>query len=134
MKAMEDDNNMDAFIQCAFLCPTLGESVECLEAGIKKGALYCQTNCRHQSSLNAGRTALKKRFGSDVFDDGSKYAGHFWDSFVESRPYMRILQAMVRIAFTNKEYYKSAWVSFDRSQSIRLDMFLLALIVRLLSK
>jgi hypothetical protein len=29
---------MDAFVQCAFLCPTLDDSVECLEAGIKKGA------------------------------------------------------------------------------------------------
>jgi hypothetical protein len=60
-------------------------------------------------TTRVGRAALKQRFGSDVFDDGSKYAGHFWD-FVESRPYMRILQAMVRIAFTNKEYNKSAWV------------------------
>jgi hypothetical protein len=69
-----------------------------------------------------GRTALKKRFGSDVFDNGSKYAGHFWD-FVESRPYMRILQAMVRIAFTNKEYNKSAWVSFDLGHKIYVLMY-----------
>lgn len=59
------------------------------------------------TTLHLGRTALKKRFGSDVFDDGSKYAGKFWD-FVESRPYMRIMQAMVRIAFMNIEYSKSA--------------------------
>lgn len=39
MKAMEDSNNLDAFVQCAFLCPTLHESVECLETGIKKGLL-----------------------------------------------------------------------------------------------
>lgn len=54
-----------------------------------------------------GRAALKRRFGSNIFDDTSEYAGRFWD-FPESRPYMRILQAMVRIAFTNKEYNKSA--------------------------
>jgi hypothetical protein len=39
LKAMADGSNMDAFIQYAFLCPTLDESVECLEAGIKMGAL-----------------------------------------------------------------------------------------------
>lgn len=59
---------------------------------------------------NPGRTCLKKKFGSDVFEDGSKYAGHFWD-FVESRPYMRGLQAMVRIAFEAKQYRKSAYVT-----------------------
>lgn len=37
VKAMKDGNNLDAFVQTAFLCPTLAESVECLEAGIKKG-------------------------------------------------------------------------------------------------
>ncbi|KAF7980760.1 hypothetical protein HWV62_36801 [Athelia sp. TMB] len=90
MKAMEDKNNLDAFVQCAFLCPTNAESIECLEAGI-----------------NNGRAFLKKKFGSNVFEEGSKYAGHFWD-FIESRPYMRILQAMVRIAIEGKKYRKAA--------------------------
>jgi len=33
---MKDNNNMDVFVQCTFRCPTLDESVESLEAGIKK--------------------------------------------------------------------------------------------------
>lgn len=40
VKAMDDRNNLDAFIQCAFLCPTLDESVECLEGGIRNGDRY----------------------------------------------------------------------------------------------
>jgi len=42
VKAMKDGNNLDAFIQCAFLCPTLDESVECIETGIQKGAFDYQ--------------------------------------------------------------------------------------------
>ena len=48
MKAMEDPNNMDAFVQCAFLCPTLDESVECLEAGIVKGTSSYHITPQHQ--------------------------------------------------------------------------------------
>jgi hypothetical protein len=73
--------------------------------------------------ITAGRTALKRRFGSDVFDDGSKYANRFWD-VIETRPYMRILQAMVRISFMNKDYNKSAWVL--SVLAICLNVFLLS--------
>jgi hypothetical protein len=61
VKAMEDGNNMDAFVQCAFLCPTLDESVECLETGIKKGALYYQILLNVDPDYIAtGRAALKR--------------------------------------------------------------------------
>ena len=57
--------------------------------------------------LYLGQAALKRKLGADVFNDNSKYAGKFW-GLLETRPYMRTLQAMVRIAFTNKQYTKSA--------------------------
>lgn len=34
MKAIEDKNNMDAFVQMAFLLPDMNDSVECLETGL----------------------------------------------------------------------------------------------------
>lgn len=37
VKAMEDGTNLDAYVAMAFICPTLDDSVECLEAGIRKG-------------------------------------------------------------------------------------------------
>ena len=37
VKAMEDGTNLDAYVAMAFICPTLNDSVECLEAGIRKG-------------------------------------------------------------------------------------------------
>ena len=110
-KAMADGTNLDAYVTMAFICPTLDDSVECLEAGIRKGMPVWSPprvmTTEEIEFLYLGRAALKRKLGVDVFDDSSKYAGKFW-GLLETRPYMRILQAMVRIAFTNKQYSKSA--------------------------
>lgn len=37
MKAIEDTNNTDAFVQMAFLFSDMNDSVECLETGINHG-------------------------------------------------------------------------------------------------
>lgn len=44
-----------------------------------------------------------------MFEDGSKYAGHFWE-LIDTRPYMRGLQALVRIGVEGKQYKKSVYV------------------------
>ncbi|KIJ62725.1 hypothetical protein HYDPIDRAFT_30314 [Hydnomerulius pinastri MD-312] len=88
-KAMEDDNNLDAFIQAAFLFP-LPEAVKVLEHAEEKG-----------------RFGLKRRLEPNCFEDGSKYDGCFYQ-LLETRPYMRVLQAQVRLYFENGQYDKSA--------------------------
>ena len=57
----------------------------------------------------AGRRYLKKDLGPNCFDDGSEEVGHFW-GILETRPYMRVLQALVRIHVDNKQHGKSAYV------------------------
>lgn len=52
---------------------------------------------------------MKKCLGDDVFEDSSRYAGKFW-SLLETRPYMRLLQAQVKVFFDNGDYEKSAYV------------------------
>ena len=56
-----------------------------------------------------GRAHLIRQFGPDCFEDdraGSR-VGQFW-SLLETRPYMRILQATVRLTFEIRDYRKSA--------------------------
>ncbi|KAI0663084.1 hypothetical protein C8Q70DRAFT_1042671 [Cubamyces menziesii] len=89
-KAMEDPNNLDAYVQMAFLMPTIGEGIKLLE-----------------KAEADGRAILKRYFSPTCFDDGNEYIGQFW-TLLETRPYMRVLQAMVRLAFENKDYNKSA--------------------------
>ncbi|KAI0370235.1 hypothetical protein BV20DRAFT_305450 [Pilatotrama ljubarskyi] len=89
-KAMEDPNNLDAAVQMAFLMPTLTMGVNLLEEAAERG-----------------RAHLKRYLGPTCFDDGDQYVGRFW-SLLETRPYMRVLQAIVRLAFENKDYNKSA--------------------------
>ena len=43
----------------------------------------------------------------DDSDDEDSPVGHFW-GILETRPYMRVLQAIVRLAFENKDYNKCA--------------------------
>ncbi|KAH7913337.1 hypothetical protein BJ138DRAFT_1171344 [Hygrophoropsis aurantiaca] len=89
LKAMEDENNLDAFIQAAFLFP-LNEAVQFLEDAERKG-----------------RQGLKRRFGPLCFNDDAPQVGRFWD-ILETRPYMRVLQAQVRLYFENRQFAKSA--------------------------
>ncbi|KAJ7087158.1 hypothetical protein C8R44DRAFT_687388 [Mycena epipterygia] len=92
MKALEDKNNFDAEIQMAFLSPDLLFSVEVLE-----------------SAEARARALLIKHLGSDCFDDGGPCVGRFCDSkILLTRPYMRVLQALVRMCFETKQYEKGA--------------------------
>lgn len=81
---MEDENNLDAFIQFAFL-HHLPEAVKVLQ----------------------GRASLERRLGNDCFDDDGEYVGRFYE-VLTSRPYMRVLQAQVRLYFENGQYAESA--------------------------
>ncbi|EPT02866.1 hypothetical protein FOMPIDRAFT_1029164 [Fomitopsis schrenkii] len=90
LKAMEDPNNLDADIQYCFLQPNLDMSIQVLEDAERKG-----------------RAALLKLLGPRTFDDDGGQVGNFW-TMIETRPYMRVLQAMVRIAFQKDDYNKSA--------------------------
>ncbi|KAG2030373.1 hypothetical protein BDR03DRAFT_929088 [Suillus americanus] len=89
LKAMEDGNNLDAFVQAAFLFP-LPEALKALENAEAKG-----------------REGLKQRLGPTCFDDGSKEVGKFY-SILETRPYMRVLQAQVRLYFEVGQFGKSS--------------------------
>jgi len=57
---------------------------------------------------------VKKRLGDDCFDDDGDCVGHFW-GLLETRPYMRVLQALVRLYFEDEQYEKSAYVLSSRS-------------------
>ena len=50
---------------------------------------------------------MRQILGPTCFDDDDEYVGHFW-GLIETRPFMRVLQAIVRLAFENKEFNKSA--------------------------
>lgn len=50
------------------------------------------------------RSSSFKTLGDDCFDDGSDTVGHFW-GVLETRPYMRVQQALVRIYFEEKKKY-----------------------------
>ncbi|KAG1743320.1 uncharacterized protein EDB91DRAFT_240724 [Suillus paluster] len=89
LKAMEDGNNLDAFIQAAYLFP-LPEALKALENAEAKG-----------------KEGLKQLLGATCFDDGSKEVGKF-HSILETRPYMRVLQAQVRLYFEAGQFGKSS--------------------------
>ncbi|GBE79251.1 hypothetical protein SCP_0204480 [Sparassis crispa] len=90
LKAMEDGNNLDAAVQMAFLMPNLNVSVKVLEGAEEHG-----------------RKHLQRSLGPKCFEDGSDHVGNFW-GILETRPYMRVLQALVRLYFENKQFDKSA--------------------------
>ncbi|KAF8963242.1 hypothetical protein BDZ97DRAFT_1821224 [Flammula alnicola] len=89
LKAIKDNNNLDAIIQVAFLLDMPG-AIEALEAAELRG-----------------RVILKKALGNDCFDDEGDSVGHFW-GILETRPYMRVLQALVRLYFESGRVKESA--------------------------
>ncbi|KAJ6506845.1 hypothetical protein C8R45DRAFT_970713 [Mycena sanguinolenta] len=90
--ARKDGNNFDAEIQMAYLSPDLLFSIKVLESAEKRA-----------------RTLLLNRLGKECFDDGGPCVGRFWDaSLLPTRPYMRVLQALVRMCFETKQYEKGA--------------------------
>jgi len=84
----ENPDNLDAAIQFAFLTDAQG-ALEVLEG-----------------AENTGRAVLKRVLGNDCFDDSGDSVGHFW-GILETRPYMRVLQALVRVYFENRKYADS---------------------------
>ncbi|KAF5329336.1 hypothetical protein D9619_009278 [Psilocybe cf. subviscida] len=54
-----------------------------------------------------GRAMLKKSLGTDCFDDDSEYVGNFW-GILETRPYMRVLQALAERLYMSKHFNESA--------------------------
>ncbi|KAJ7105501.1 hypothetical protein C8R43DRAFT_1046632 [Mycena crocata] len=89
LEAIKDKNNLDAFIQMAFLSPTKTEAVENLEM-----------------TKSIGRGVMERRLGPDAFSDGGPHVGNF-GTILDTRPYMRVLQALVRMYFETEKYTKS---------------------------
>ncbi|KAI0773887.1 hypothetical protein C8Q74DRAFT_1199891 [Fomes fomentarius] len=90
-KALDQDpDNLDAVVQMAFLMPTMKAGLNLLEDAAARG-----------------RANLQRSLGPNCFDDDSEQIGYFW-RILETRPYMRVLQAIVRLAFEVKDYSKSA--------------------------
>ncbi|KAI0699408.1 hypothetical protein BC835DRAFT_1304485 [Cytidiella melzeri] len=98
-KAMEDPRNLDAWIQLAFLAPDLTKSTGIL------------VNAERQ-----GKRLLKQEFGQRCFDEHPdpmiSRVGQFW-SLLQTRPYMRTLQALVRIHQENKRFDLAAKVGIE---------------------
>ncbi|KAJ6580004.1 hypothetical protein DFH09DRAFT_1260399 [Mycena vulgaris] len=90
--ALKDRNNFDADIQLAYLTSDLSLSVQLLESAEKRA-----------------RALLISRLGADCFDDNGRCVGKFGDSgLLLTRPYMRVLQGLVRMCFDAKQYEKAA--------------------------
>jgi hypothetical protein len=60
--------------------------------------------------IHAGRAFLQQRLGKDCFNNDSQQVGNFW-SILETRPYMRVLQALVRLYFEEGRFEESAYVT-----------------------
>ncbi|KAK1216291.1 hypothetical protein PQX77_021078 [Marasmius sp. AFHP31] len=88
-KAMQDKNNVDVFVSIAFLAPDYENAIETLDEGKRRGRVY-----------------LERKFGSNAFDDNGPLMGEFY-SIIETRPYMRVMQAYVRMHVEFKKYAKA---------------------------
>jgi hypothetical protein len=76
--------------------------------------------------LFAGKALLQLDLGPKCFDDDGDRVGHFWD-LLETRPYMRTLQALVRIHQENKRFDLAAYVAlFSYSWLINHTTFFLS--------
>jgi hypothetical protein len=60
-----------------------------------------------------GRASLQRRLSKDCFEDSGKHVSHFW-SIIETRPYMRVLQTLVRLYFEEGRFEESAYVTVLR--------------------
>ncbi|KAJ7440939.1 hypothetical protein FB451DRAFT_1299348 [Mycena latifolia] len=90
--ALKDRNNFDADIQLVYLTSDLSLPVHLLECAEKRA-----------------RDLLISRLGADCFDDNGPCVGKFGDSgLLLTRPYMRVLQGLVRMCFDAKQYEKAA--------------------------
>jgi hypothetical protein len=112
MKALEDKNNFDAEIQMAYLSPDLSFSVEVLEFAEVKGlAPSVRSLLSISYNSSPARALLMDRLGADCFADDGPCVGKFCSAeLLLTRPYMRVLQALVRMCFETKQYEKGACV------------------------
>lgn len=109
LKAMEDGNNLDAFVQAAYLFP-LPEALKALENAEAKGESSYGTVSFGNNYLSwTGKEGLKQLLGATCFDDGSEEVGKYY-SILETRPYMRVLQAQVKLYFDAGLFGKSSYV------------------------
>ncbi|KAF8829961.1 hypothetical protein HHX47_DHR2000211 [Lentinula edodes] len=90
LKAMEDKNNVDIFVTFAFVQQNYRKALEVLEDG-----------------KLIGESSLESKYGPDAFKDGGPLVGQF-NEVMDTRPYMRLLQAMVRVAVECKNHRKAA--------------------------
>lgn len=67
----------------------------------------------------AGRAMLKKSLGTDCFDDDSEYVGNFW-GILETRPYMRVLQALAERLYMSKHFNESAYAPHFIPQTLNM--------------
>ncbi|KAJ7597564.1 hypothetical protein C8J56DRAFT_322921 [Mycena floridula] len=106
-KAMKDPNNLDAMISAAFL-NTAKDAARVLEAAEARGREIMGERLVVLKPASTQNQVLNfVRLGPDCFDDGGRFVGKYW-SLPETRPYMRVLQAQVRIYVEVEDYVASA--------------------------
>ncbi|KAE9397723.1 hypothetical protein BT96DRAFT_822920 [Gymnopus androsaceus JB14] len=88
-KAMQDKNNVDIYVSYAFVQPSYRQGLEVLMEGKLRG-----------------ERSLESRYGPDTFKDDGPFVGRFYE-VMDTRPYMRVLQAIVRVAVECKKYDKA---------------------------
>ena len=59
-----------------------------------------------------GRVILRRELGDDCFDDDGDSVGRFW-LLLPTRPYMRVLQSLVKVYHDSGRIEDSAYVYFD---------------------
>ncbi|KAL0058460.1 hypothetical protein AAF712_014864 [Marasmius tenuissimus] len=85
-KAMLDENNVDIFVTATLLEPTYEESIECLDEGKRRA-----------------RAILRRQYGPKAFADDGPLMEQFYYN-IDTRPYMRVMQAYVRMHVEYKKY------------------------------
>ncbi|KAJ7646016.1 hypothetical protein DFH06DRAFT_1270905 [Mycena polygramma] len=103
--ALKDRNNFDADIQLAHVTGDPSVSVQLLES----------TEAR-------ARALLISRLGADCFDDNGPCVGKFGDSkLLLTRPYLRVLQGLMRMYIDAKQYEKATRTSIETLRLSPLD-------------
>lgn len=54
-----------------------------------------------------GRVILRRELGDDCFDDDGDAVGRFW-GLLQTRPYMRVLQSLVKVYHDSGRFEDSA--------------------------
>ncbi|KAG8995327.1 hypothetical protein FRB94_009274 [Tulasnella sp. JGI-2019a] len=86
-RALRDENNLDAdIIKAMRYSRGATEALQTLDEAVKRG-----------------RRLLKEQLGANCFDDDSGICGKSW-GILQTRPFMRVLQVIVRTSFESSEY------------------------------